>query len=262
MNSLLRDAGAIWAGSKNPLVTAIYCANVALYGLRTKTRIKHFPATRLTLGGHVYYADSWDGLLVVRPGHEPLVKAAVEAVANETAGTGTFVNVGAHIGRYCIEFAGKFARMIAYEPTPATYRLWSKAVAEHPDRARIDARQRCVADKAGPVLLQLSTAESQNSIVAPHAENRQRGTVEVMAVTLDEDLTAEEKQTLRLLLIDVEGAEHLVLAGARETLRIGRPVVIAEFLSEDRRLECDALLTELGYRGTRIDPTNWRYAPA
>lgn len=256
--SRVRDVLAILKSSKSPLVMGVYCLNMALYAVRSKKRIHRIPMARLNIGGKAYFVNSWDGLLVARPGHEPKVNAAVKEVAESREG-GTFVNVGAHIGRYVIEFAEHFDRTIAYEPTPETFGLLARAIEQHPVRERIIARQMCAADRSEPVLFQVTTSESQNSMLAGD-DFRSVRALRIEAVTLDEDLTDEEKQSLRLLLIDVEGAEELVLRGARDALQVGSPVVIAEFLSEDRRRACDAFLTALGYRGRAIDATNWRYA--
>jgi FkbM family methyltransferase len=258
--SRFRDAISILLSSKRPIVFGIYCINMILYALRTRTRIFRIPLTRFTRNGLAYYANSWDGLLVLRPGHEPQVNAAVKAVANRAQG-GTFVNVGAHIGRYCIEFAHHFDKVVAYEPTPETFSLLSKAVEKHPLRDRIVIREACVAQRAGTVMLQLLHVESQNTITVAH-DARSIGSIEVPMVSLDEDLSEDEKRSLRLLLVDVEGAEYLVLQGARDTLRVGNPVIIAEFLSEERRQPCDGLLNDFGYRGRPIDRTNWRYERA
>jgi hypothetical protein len=59
-----------------------------------------------------------------------------------------------------------------------------------------------------------------------------------------------------LMKIDVEGAEAMVLRGARETIRRHRPIIFAEVHSAALLSECRALLETDGYRIEMIDPSS------
>lgn len=60
-------------------------------------------------------------------------------------------------------------------------------------------------------------------------------------------LDQQEYQELKAIKIDVEGMEHLVLAGAVETIRKHRPIVLFENHKTDMDA-CKQILSGLGYR--------------
>jgi hypothetical protein len=54
--------------------------------------------------------------------------------------------------------------------------------------------------------------------------------------------------SVSLIKIDVEGMEHGVLEGARETIRLQRPVLFVENNKKEKSADLLHLLFELGYR--------------
>ncbi|MCZ7629322.1 MAG: FkbM family methyltransferase [Microthrixaceae bacterium] len=66
--------------------------------------------------------------------------------------------------------------------------------------------------------------------------------IDVPVVPLDE-LT----ETADVVKIDVEGAEHLVLAGMSRLLATSRPLVFIEVLPEAEIHECESILRGAGY---------------
>jgi hypothetical protein len=62
-------------------------------------------------------------------------------------------------------------------------------------------------------------------------ENPTLHTVEVEALTLDAYAEREGLKSLDLIKLDVEEAEHLVLAGAENSIRKFRPIVVCEVFS-------------------------------
>jgi FkbM family methyltransferase len=136
------------------------------------------------------------------------------------------VDVGANEGQLLATFSelAPHGRHIAYEPIP---RLSAALGRRFP---HVDIRTTAVSDFSGEsefvVNKRLPSRSSLRPVGTPakHAQ-----TIRVPVVTLDSSLP--RGYAPRLLKVDVEGAEHLVLEGARETLRVHRPVIVFEHQS-------------------------------
>jgi FkbM family methyltransferase len=76
--------------------------------------------------------------------------------------------------------------------------------------------------------------------------------IEVECVSLDE--TIRHDLSPLVFKIDVEGAEHLALAGMRKTLRDRHPIVIMECLPGARVAEIERELTPLSYAIWHLTP--------
>jgi FkbM family methyltransferase len=245
-----------WTG-RSPVILIIFIINLMCRKFNFKFRIRRFKKKKIKLYSATYFTNTWDGLLVLLPTHEILVHEAIKSEAMKCS-KGIFVNVGAHIGRYCFEFAKNFEKTLAYEPTAATFSLLSEAWQQHPEKEKICVINKGLSDKSGFAQLILKSDESKNSIVID-SNSKNELFQEIKISKLDDELSEEEKINLRFLLIDVEGAEESVLRGAELTLRAANAVIFVELLSEDARTRVDALLCSFGYGGQRIDQTNWAY---
>ena len=74
----------------------------------------------------------------------------------------------------------------------------------------------------------------------------------VRVVTIDSLCTAAKLPQPDLVKIDVEGAEALVLRGARETIRLAQPVVFVAVHGPAVRTECLELLQGFGYAAEEL----------
>jgi FkbM family methyltransferase len=133
------------------------------------------------------------------------------------------IDVGANEGQLLATFTelAPHGRHIAYEPIP---HLSSALARRFP---QVDVRTAAVSDFNGEsefvVNKRLPSRSSLRPIGTPpeHAE-----TIRVRVANLDSSLPPG--YVPHLLKVDVEGAEHLVLEGARGILRVHRPVVVFE----------------------------------
>jgi FkbM family methyltransferase len=146
-----------------------------------------------------------------------LVAAAVLAADSNC------VDVGANEGGILTVFTtlAPLGRHIAYEPLPD---LSASLVRRFP---RVDVRAAAVSNRCGEstfvVHKRLPTRSSLRPVGYDAAETE---SIRVPVTTLDDSLPAGYVPDL--LKVDVEGAEHLVLEGARATLAAHRPVVLFE----------------------------------
>jgi FkbM family methyltransferase len=185
-----------------------------------------------------------------------------------------FVDGGAHVGTFSLAAAvavGSGGRVIACEPDPVTAGLLRANVALN-RFSWVDVHEVALSDHAGAALFRpVGTASGLSSLVPrPGAPSTDAAgaDVEVATATLD-DLVGVHHGRVRLLKLDVEGAEVQALRGATRLLTGDRPDLILEV--EPTHLarqgstlgELEALLTDAGYaayllrrrpRGFAFDP--------
>jgi hypothetical protein len=79
-------------------------------------------------------------------------------------------------------------------------------------------------------------------------ENPTRHHVQVQAYKLDTFVKEFSIQSMDLMKLDVEEAEHLVLAGAQESIRRFRPIIVSEVFSNPMLHQIREQIIGLGYR--------------
>jgi hypothetical protein len=79
-------------------------------------------------------------------------------------------------------------------------------------------------------------------------ENPTRHQVQVQAYKLDTFVTQHNIQSMDLMKLDVEEAEHLVLAGAKDSIRRFRPIIVSEVFSNPMLHQIREQIIGLGYR--------------
>jgi len=156
----------------------------------------------------------------------------------------TVLDVGANTGLYSLiaVTAHLEARAVAYEPVPPIGALLAANVAANAQGARVVVRSCAITDRTGPVQLHLpppqldGTVESSASVESDFKEIVEQ-VVTVEGVTLDDAWAAEGRPQVDLVKIDVEGAEHRVLAGSGELVRTCRPLLTVEVLPTKSHLD-------------------------
>jgi FkbM family methyltransferase len=164
----------------------------------------------------------------------------------------TVLDIGAYTGLYAIAAAKMGCLVHAFEPMPAAMgRLALNMVLNNVD---FFAHDLAVSDEDGASRMRfnpLVALTSGASLVGSRA-----GQHKVKTVKLD----SMDFGHISLMKIDVERAELLVLAGAAETIRLNRPVIIAEALESDFAGEMLAVLPD--YRLERmLDGVNCLFLP-
>ncbi len=176
-----------------------------------------------------YVVAERDGVLFVVPTDDPtLGKLFVRSEKNkertvlvhalERVGAvrrGTFVDVGANVGTavFAALEAG-FERVLAIEPVPTTFRLLCANLALNDAEGRVRAVRLAMSDRPGTMRMDLS----QGARKARLAEEGH----EVEVARLD-DVVIESD--VDFLVVDAEGHEVHVLAGAERLLSTGVPLV-------------------------------------
>jgi FkbM family methyltransferase len=176
----------------------------------------------------------------------------------------SFVDAGANWGLFSLlaaRLVGQSGRVIALEPDPRVF-LKLKSNIERNHLSQVFAFQVAVADRESEMLLAGYDGVHQNSgmsrLVA--SGNGSAHTFKVCSRKLDLLLTEAKLDRVDLLKIDVEGAEHAVLAGMEDGLRRSRyrsillelhPLYSGE--NTPTLHEITELLLARGYKGWALD---------
>jgi FkbM family methyltransferase len=160
-----------------------------------------------------------------------------------------FVDVGANTGIFSlIACATNSAiRVIAFEPVPEIYGRLVTNVATNGFHGRCHPVQKAVSDVLGIARLFIPQGEipTEASLELQNKLARKGGTlIDVESTTLD---TVCAQETVDFIKIDVEGAEHKVLQGARQLLARCRPTILLEHHANCPPLAIESVLKPYGY---------------
>lgn len=161
-------------------------------------------------------------------GYKRLIEAGPVAHLRSVVAPGsTVIDVGANIGFFALRFGrwvGPGGRVVAIEPEQRNMASLRRRVRRAGLETVVECVQGAAADRPGEVRLAVNPAHPGDHRLADDGEP-------VRAVTLDE-LTAGDPRKVALVKIDVQGAEMLVLSGARHVIERHRPAIFVEIDDE------------------------------
>lgn len=171
------------------------------------------------------------------------------------------VDVGAHVGVYCLTMAravGPTGRVVAFEPNPPAAEALRRHIALNHAQKWVEVRQAALGSARGTAMLHTQEgAAAPGSSLYPQSSTSHR--VEVEVATLD-DLFPDDEP--RLIKLDVEGFERQVLMGGKRLLaRASGLVILCEVHVDNMPLlgetpeQLHDLLTGLGYAAFTLDGT-------
>lgn len=224
--------------------------SVPRYGRRRWIGYRHAPAKAvldrvegLVTSDVRLKVDEFDGEFVLGPrshllrrlltdGHyEPdLVKLFLSRLAPDR----DVVDVGANIGFFTVLAAKRLTtgRVLAAEPTSAAFSRLSQNIAINGVEKKVILYNGLISDQPSLATLDIVPGREEYSsmggIVHPSVAGQAKQTETIQALPLD-DLVKEHTLHPGLIKVDVEGAEGMVFAGAQQTLREFRPIVLSEF---------------------------------
>jgi FkbM family methyltransferase len=189
--------------------------------------IARVPEAWTLVDGLILWADGSDEAIV-----RPIVEGRYELneldfVRDAVRPGDAVVDVGAHLGAYTLRLAqlvGPSGHVIAIEPSRAHVECLSQSVADNAFETWTEVVQAAAADVSGRGRLRYpprgsSTAHAWLATRTDDAEGEH-----VRTVRLDDLVDG----LVRFVKVDAEGAEGLVLRGARAVLEASRPTLLVE----------------------------------
>ena len=197
-----------------------------------------------------------------------------ESISDALPSGGVFLDVGAHIGYDTLKASvrvGPSGKVISFEPNPRTLEdLRANIAASHASNVIVEPI--ACTDREQTLTLYDSTSEGNSggsSLSLANADVARKGTLPSYTVQgrpIDAVVRELGLNRLDVIKVDVEGAEYLVLRGARETLRRFHPKIVMEVIPyqlANMNTNVDellALIKELGYgQGKQLEDTDWEW---
>lgn len=208
--------------------------------MRSISCLPYIPIVKGTLKGKKWLLSAGGKILrLMFSTYEPEQTGLFE----ENIQTGNVVfDVGAHAGYYTLlssVLVGPGGKVFAFEPNPDNYHNLDKHV-EINGVANVVLMEYAVGNENGYSFFEFGSGSGTG-----HLSNE--GAFKVQTVRLD-DIVMEKKVSPDFIKIDTEGAEMLVLRGAKQILSDKRPVIFLSTHGDEVHRQCCNFLQELGYR--------------
>jgi FkbM family methyltransferase len=193
---------------------------------------------------------------------EPRVSIAFELVLN-TVKPKVFWDVGANLGFYSwlVRQYPSIREVMLFEPDPTNFELITRTIRKNRvlnccpmnvALSDVSGYSTFLIDRASGAAGSLGSVSDVNNALSLQYDYQMGETITSKTATVDE-LIEEGLSAPDLMKLDVEGAEHLVLAGAGNCLSQNRPTLILE----TSNLKLLRGLSEKGYSVFRIDAGNF-----
>jgi len=174
----------------------------------------------------------------------------------------TVFDVGAHAGFYSLlaaSLVGPRGKVFAFEPSPRNLRYLRQHLQMNTS-TNVQVIDAAVSNRTGMAWWEEGVNSSTGHLLrqdvapagAPVAARRPR--FRVRTLSLDQTIARGELPAPDYMKIDVEGAEELVLAGARSLLRCAHPTLFLATHGRDLHTRCCKFLASLGYRLETVSP--------
>ena len=168
------------------------------------------------------------------------------------------LDVGADIGYYTVQFSrlvGPQGKVIAFEPIPEARNRLAHNISIN-QCSNILVSEYALGNQEGSVFLEDPLNKSRINLDKITPSDRD---IKITIKRMDDLIREMGLESIDLVKIDVEGAEHEVLLGMEQALRRHRPILIVEvhnqflplFGSSSEKLL--SWLSSLGYRITTLD---------
>lgn len=202
---------------------------------RKARRVLRLPDGRAT-------AQLWGQEIQLHPSLAGINEEMLDFGVHEPLSTSTYqqflrpgdhvIDIGANIGYYlraAAQVVGEKGKFLAFEPLPSNYEVLKQNIERFPGlRDRVQLWPWAIGDSTGTCDFYESKIPNLGSFFR-NEKLEQTRTITVQVRRLDDILQSVEGFKPTFLRMDVEGAELLVLAGARNLMRNYKPSLFIEF---------------------------------
>jgi FkbM family methyltransferase len=157
-------------------------------------------------------------------------------------------DIGANVGFYTLlasRLVGTAGHVYAFEPLPRNLALLRKHVAIN-NLSNVTVLPQAVSDKPGEALFSTNADPAQNGLT-------DQGDIRVQVTAIDFLLDRGEIKPPKLMKIDVEGAEAMVLRGAAKAIATHHPTIYLATHNDDVHRECLQILRGHDYTLSSMD---------
>ena len=173
---------------------------------------------------------------------------------------GVFIDIGSHVGRYAVMVGRniKKGKVVAVEPEPSNFKALERNIQLNKLGKKVIPLNVAVSDKNGRLKLYLEDLYGGGGHSTIKGWEKSENCVDVESMTLDNivKLCRLKTSDIKLLKIDVEGAEFNVLKGASEVLK-QHPKIVFESADKRSLAKCMKMLYSFGYKINQIDEVNF-----
>ena len=183
---------------------------------------------KIRVGETVFHLVDFESVIILSDSFEPWMWKHLQV-----SDGGTFVDVGAHVGKYTVQVAKHHpeSMVIALEPNPENFRALEKNVKEN---RLSNVKLYNLAAWNRKCILKLYTGDKGGH----HSVKREfgRGYDIVQATTLDDIVRDAGVERVDVVKVDVEGAEAEVVEGALEIIRRHHPKLVIEIFDSPEKI--------------------------
>lgn len=170
---------------------------------------------------------------------------------------GDAIDLGAHIGSMSIHLGSKLGssgRVVSVEPLEENFKKLNRNIQIN-DLRNVTAIMAACSDRNGTIDIYLDKKGQGGTSSIAQVKGDKRN---VKTITVDEIVMKTKLKKLKLIKIDVEGAEVAVLLGAKKTLKEYSPDLLFESNSPEELIKISTALQSLGYYiSKQLDERNY-----
>ncbi len=151
------------------------------------------------------------------------LECITEHILPKMTNKSAFLDIGANVGNHTAALAPFFEQVIAFEPNPRTSKLLEANAMLF---SNISVHSYGLSNEEG--IIQTSYSDENVGGASVTSRSTHKNKVEFHLKRLDDQLSKEQRASVSLIKLDVEGHEYEVLCGAVMTLKESSPLILFE----------------------------------